>query len=81
MRQQGRISQEIAHVVIIINQQESKVQFQQHHQEMAMGASCCREVQDNYEQRVREYNSQVPFAFRVQLAHSAKSARQDVLHE
>ncbi|KAG2665903.1 hypothetical protein I3843_15G026500 [Carya illinoinensis] len=36
-----------------------------HQQEMAMGTS--RDVDDGYEQRViRDYNSQMPFAFRVQ---------------
>nr|XP_023887186.1 floral homeotic protein PMADS 2 [Quercus suber]POE67704.1 floral homeotic protein pmads 2 [Quercus suber] len=35
-----------------------------HQQEMAMEAN--RDMNDEYQQRVREYNSQMPFAFRVQ---------------
>lgn len=40
--------------------------YMQHQQQMAMEAASCRDVEDDYEQRVRDYNSQMPFAFRVQ---------------
>nr|CAD32764.1 PISTILLATA homologue [Betula pendula] len=50
----------------ILEEENKCLNFTLHQQQMAMEAASCRDVEDDYEQRVRDYNSQMPFAFRVQ---------------